>query len=210
MTQNLYQQNKYLQQFSYMVSHNLRAPAANVMGLASILCSVDRTRMFDETLSRIKVSADTLDTVIRDMNHILSIRGNSATDKKEVNLAAVCGEALSSVRYQLNGCQHAISVNIDHDLNLMSNKGYLLEIMRNLFCNAVKFRKANSVLRLDVSALQEGSEVELVVQDNGIGMDMDSVKNDIFKLYKKFHKGYEGRGLNSFLLKRMWMPLAVI
>lgn len=203
VTQDLHQQNKDLQQFSYMISHNLRAPAANVMGLADILSAVDKnSSMFDEALSRIKTSAQTLDTVIRDMNHVLSIRENNyILEKEEVNVSDVCGEALSAVSRELIGCQQTVNVDIDKSLTLVSNRGYLFEILKNLFSNAIKFRKRNETLALDVEALQKDEDVELVVKDNGIGMDMSMVGKDLFKLYKQFHKGYEGRGIGLFLVK---------
>ena len=203
VARDLFKQNRDLQQFSYIVSHNLRAPASNLMGLANILSSIGKdTLIFDETVSKIKTSAQALDNVIRDMNHILSVRDNSyALVKEELNIAAICNEVLAGIQYKLRGFEFEINTNIDSDIKLVSNRVYLFEVLKSLILNAIKFRKDHGTFRLDISAKIKNSKIEIIVKDNGVGMEMDVVKNDIFKLYKKFHTGYDGQGLGLFMVK---------
>ncbi|RAU82797.1 PAS domain-containing sensor histidine kinase [Pontibacter arcticus] len=203
VTQDLFQQNHDLQQFSYMVSHNLRAPAANVLGLTEILLVMDKhARMFDETLRKLNQSVATLDQVIRDMNHILTIRDNSyAQNRDYVNITQVCEEVLESLQEKLYYIPHTISADLDEKIEVWSNRAYMYEIFRNLLSNAIKFRKPNEVLKLEIRMKRQKNGVTILVKDNGIGMDVHAVENDIFKLYMKFHKAYEGRGIGLFLVK---------
>ncbi len=203
VTRDLFNQNRDLQQFSYIVSHNLRAPASNLMGLANILSSVSKdSHIFDETLSKISLSAKALDKVVRDMNHILSVRENNyVLGKENVNLSEVCKDVLSGIQFRLRGFEYVVNTDLDESITLMANRVYLFEVLKNLFLNAIKFRKKHEVLKLEVSIKRQNDEIELILKDNGIGMDMDIIKNDIFKIYKKFHRGYEGQGLGLFLVK---------
>jgi PAS domain S-box-containing protein len=203
VARDLFKQNRDLQQFSYIVSHNLRAPASNLMGLANILSSIGKNdKAFDEILDKIKASAQALDGVVRDMNHILSVRENSyAMGKEEINISDVCKEVLAGIQYKLRGFEYEIKTDLDNNITLVSNRVYLFEVLKNLFLNAVKFRKEHDVFKLYVSVHRANDKILLSVKDNGIGMDMDVIKNDIFKIYKKFHRGYEGQGLGLFLVK---------
>lgn len=203
VTRDLFQQNHDLQHFSYMVSHNLRAPAANIMGLSHLLTRLDKnSATYEKTIRNIQKSADVLDTVIKDMNHALSIRDNEfEVPMGEVNLAEVVQEALYTFDYKLKQAQCLPQLDVAEDLAVCSNKPYLLEVLKHLLSNAIKFRSQNRPLQIALKAKQVNGAVSLSLSDNGIGINLDIVKDDLFKIYKKFHVGYQGRGIGFFLVK---------
>ncbi len=203
ITRDLSDQIKNLQQFSYMVSHNLRAPAANILGLVALIGKLGKnTPAFEEAVLNLGNCADKLDEVIRDMNRVLSIRERGFLLKKEeVNMLEVCEEALRDVLPELTGSYHYVTLNIDKNLTLDLNRTYLVESLKHLFSNAVKFRHTDRDFNLQVDLLQKKGKAELSIRDNGIGMDISLVNNHIFQLYKRFHHGYEGRGVGLFLVK---------
>ena len=205
LAKDLYEQNMDLQQFSYMVSHNLRAPAANIMGLSSVLEILDKdSAMFSETLSRVKESARILDRVIRDMNQILSIRDRSTPlTVEEIEVQSVLGELITKFRFEASGHTYAIHASTKGGASgtVRLNRVYLYEALSNLLANSVKFRKKDEALHVAVSIKHTEAKTVLTISDNGIGFDSDAVKDGLFKLYKQFHSGYEGRGVGLFLTK---------
>ncbi len=74
---NLSKQNQDLAQFSYIISHNLRAPVARILGLINIF---NEEKYADEAdkqiISHLKRTAQELDTVIKDLIQIISIRNS--------------------------------------------------------------------------------------------------------------------------------------
>ncbi|MDO6391415.1 PAS domain S-box protein [Pontibacter sp. BT731] len=202
-TRELFRQNHDLQHFSYMVSHNLRAPAANIMGLSSLMTRVDKKdAMYDQLVQKIKLSAHNLDTVIRDMNHVLSVREqHEDLQREEVYLAKVVEEAIAVMDYKLNRQECRLHIAVAPEIVLCSNKAYLLEIFKNLISNAVKFKQKDKPLVLNIVASKGKRTITIKVSDNGIGMDMQRVGEDLFKIYKRFHVGYQGRGIGLFLVK---------
>src|SRR5690606_32552786 len=82
--------NKDLEQFSYMVSHNLRAPVANIIGLAEELNyeghSIDVKKMLT---SDMLVSVNRLDEVIYDLNTILQLKKDQPDLREKVNFEAL-------------------------------------------------------------------------------------------------------------------------
>lgn len=72
ITADIMLKNKNLEHFAYVVSHTLRAPVANIAGLAGLLCTDPHlSDDMREIISGIVKSANTIDVVIKDLNHAL-------------------------------------------------------------------------------------------------------------------------------------------
>jgi signal transduction histidine kinase len=81
------------------------------------------------------------------------------------------------------------------------SKIYLQSVIQNLISNAIKYRdpKKNSVI--NIRTFWENDKKVMVLEDNGVGVDLHRYGNDIFKLYKRFHRGLSGKGMGLFLVK---------
>ena len=204
MTNDLFKQNRDLQQFTYIVSHNLRSPVANIMGLADLLTTtVDKdSETYEVSLGYLKKAADQLDTVLRDLNQILSIRDKKAASVNEkVELTPVIQQVLATLQEPLNECGGKVLMNIEENVSVSGNKGYLYSIFYNLLSNSIKYRSPNRGLEVSIKCSNSDSGVVISFSDNGIGFDMKKVGDNIFKLYKRFHTNLEGRGAGLFLVK---------
>lgn len=204
LAKDLYRQNRDLQQFTYIVSHNLRAPVANVVGLASILKSLDRTcNTYDSSLHNLEISVVQLDNVLKDVNMVLSIRDSKDTLEKEpVNIHDVLQQAASSLLEPLQKCGSQLSIEIPEECSVSANRAYLHSIFYNLLSNSIKYRCDSRVLHIKVKCF--GSKERGMVisfSDNGTGFDLNKAAPDLFKLYKRFHRNKEGRGIGLFLVK---------
>lgn len=204
LTKDLFSQNRDLQQFTYIVSHNLRSPVANVMGLVDMITMVEKdSAVFNESMTYLKTSINRLDTVLKDLNMILSIRDKVITGNKEkVKLTDVCRQAIESLQETLRECDGKVCLDIDEDIYVNGNKAYLYSIFYNLLSNAIKYRSAKRALQVDIKCFgSTASGVIVSFADNGSGFDMNKAGDNIFRLYKRFHSGAEGRGLGLFLVK---------
>ncbi|WP_114784060.1 PAS domain S-box protein [Botryobacter ruber] len=201
---DLYKQNRDLQQFTYIVSHNLRAPLANATGLTNLLCKVKKeSPMFDEALQKLKISMRRLDNVVSDINSVLTIRDSEQVAAKEqVVLLEVCQQVLASLKDQLTLCGATVNVEIPPDYTVHTNKVYLYNILHSLLANALKYRSETRPLEVTIRCRRYGkSSTAISITDNGTGMDMEKVKDSIFTLYKRFHPHVEGKGIGLFLVK---------
>ncbi|GAB3196102.1 PAS domain S-box-containing protein [Pontibacter aydingkolensis] len=204
LAQDLYRQNKDLQQFTYIVSHNLRAPVASALGLANLIPRIDKhTVLHDKSMVHLKESMQRLDTVLRDLNTILSIRDSKTSlEKEDINLKLVIEQALSSLQEQIIKCGGNVTVDVTEDTFVYANRAYMYSIFYNLLSNAIKYRSKKRILEVHVKC--EGSAEKgtlIAISDNGSGFDMDKVKDQVFMLYKRFHTDREGRGIGLYLVK---------
>jgi PAS domain S-box-containing protein len=202
--EDLFRQNQDLQQFTYIVSHNLRGPMANIVGCAGVLNKVNKDNpAFDEFLEKMTFSANQLDQVIKDINSILSLRDKGKSVAREPILL---GEVVQQLRENFQDLLAEVSggllLDIPPDCRIVASKAYIYSILHNLIGNAIKYRSPGRALEVRVQACYTpGGELQILVSDNGIGMDMAVVGPQLFKLYKRFNTTTDGRGLGLFMVK---------
>lgn len=204
LTQRLSQQNADLQQFTYIVSHDLRAPLANALGYADLLPRLDKhAPVFAEALQRLHTSLRQLDAVVTDVNGILSLRDEQDGQRSEqVAVADVCHQALLGLQEPLRACGGHLVSTLPADLRLLGSRAYFHSIFHNLISNAIKYRSDARPLQIEVASHVElHGDTVLTVRDNGLGFDQQRVGNELFQLYRRFHTGPAGRGIGLFLVK---------
>ncbi|WP_400191391.1 PAS domain S-box protein [Hymenobacter sp. B81] len=204
MAQELFEQNADLQQFTYIISHNLRAPLANAHGYADLLTRVSKdSDVFDTSLQHLRTSLRQLDAVLTDITTILSIRDKQQLRPPEpVHLAGVCQQVTQLLAESLHACGGTVQCGLARELRVNGNRAYFHSIFYNLVSNAIKYRSPERPLRVAITGqAQAGGGVVVQVQDNGLGFDYARVGEGVFELYKRFHPDQPGRGLGLFLVK---------
>ncbi|MBD2715163.1 PAS domain-containing sensor histidine kinase [Microvirga sp. STR05] len=204
LADRLGKQNADLQQFAYIVSHNLRAPLANALGYSNLLLRVDKASpVFDESLNHLRTSIQQLDGVLADVNGILAIRDQQGSYRPEpVALAAVCRQALTGLEKQLRQCGGQLHCSIAEQLQVQGSRAYFHSIFHNLISNAIKYRSDARPLQISIEASVAADEhVTIEVWDNGSGFDQEKEGEDVFQLYRRFHPDKPGRGIGLFLVK---------
>lgn len=192
---SLVKQNEDLEQFSYIVSHNLRAPVARILGLAEVY----RLQQDPEILGHLTKAAHALDELIRDLTQIVSIRENFDTNRERVDLEAIVQSELAHVQEYLKKINPVLVVKMDVK-QITSVKIYVQSIFHNLISNAIKYRDPARQLQLIITAEHKQGGVCIQVTDNGLGMPaQDPYK--IFGLYQRLHNHVEGKGLGLYLVK---------
>jgi|GEM_PF-2016703 len=201
LANDLYKRNRELQTFSYVVSHNLRLPVANIAGLIDLIeLDKDDPETFQEGFNKLKASANSLDQVITDMSKMVSI-GDAPIEVTKECMDMV--QVIASVKADLAMViQHSgTTVNIpDQPYHIQSHKAYMYSIFYNLIYNAIKY-KANRAPQIDINIMTNAQSVVITIADNGAGIDLEKHLDDLFKPYKKFNPEIGGKGLGLFLVK---------
>lgn len=202
--ESLSQRNKDLEQFSYIVSHNLRAPIAHLIGLANIFNKeAPEDPMNQEILTHVQKAAYNLDVIVRDLTHILSIRNNLSLQKERINLPELTQEVLESLKEEIIQATPQINLNFNQVSYIYSVKSHIENILLQLISNTLKYRKKRVALQMEISAIvSENNQFCLTVKDNGLGIDLTKVDTyKIFGLYQRMHTHVDGKGLGLYLVK---------
>ncbi|MGV3525784.1 MAG: ATP-binding protein [Candidatus Sericytochromatia bacterium] len=201
--QLLERQNQDLHQFTYIVSHNLRAPAANILGLLAIYNTQDHHDPLNpELIAKLQASAQLLNHTLQDLNVILATRANSNAQSEPIRLREIVETSLNSQSYLLPSPHlWAYQINIPPEWEVLTIRGYLVSILSNLISNAIKYRAPERPLRLDITAQRRPNSMEISIQDNGRGIDLQRHGKSLFGFHQRFHADIEGQGLGLYLVK---------
>ncbi len=197
--EKLVDQNKDLEQFAYVVSHNLRSPIAHILGLTVLLTTYEETNAESvEMINRLQEAAKNLDLVITDLNHILDIKGTHIKKYEVVDFQETISKVISYFQPELDQMGAAVAVHFQATNLLYSIKEYIENTVFQLVSNAIKFRAARRPLLLEITTKEDDNYVILEVKDNGLGI-FDVSK--LFRLYQRQHPDMAGKGLGLFLVK---------
>jgi signal transduction histidine kinase len=199
--QQLVVQNHELQQFSYTVSHNLRGPVASMLGLMNIYNLSTDPEEKSSIFSLMEKSAQSLETVIHDLNKIIDIRKDKFQATEKVSLEAEVSLITQSLNAFIAEKDVQVRCNFEAD-EIISIKAYVNSILYNLISNAIQYRSPERSLTIDISSYRIDDYVVIEVLDNGLGIDLERFRGDLFKLYKRFHTHIEGKGLGLYLVKQ--------
>ncbi|MBS3916033.1 MAG: PAS domain S-box protein [Bacteroidetes bacterium] len=197
---DLINRNRDLEQFTYIVSHNLRAPLANILGCTNALEVADNVEDKNELLLGISDSALRLDAVIRDLNSILSVKQIPSESIEMVSVEEIIHSILDDLKSQWNQPFH-VDINVQQTPTLNTVKPYIYSIFYNLISNSFKYRNPNINSYLKINSTRKNGHVEFVFADNGKGIDLTSNQNNMFGMYKRFHNDVDGKGLGLFMVK---------
>lgn len=191
-----------LQHFNQMVSHNLRSPIANLIGLSNLIEDVDHTEQEQlDLVSKIKHTAIKLDEVIKDMNQILSINRDLNEVKTYLDLELSLQKVIESEGKTLEQVNYKLESNFAEAKGLYSVSSFVHSIFHNLLSNAIKYRNPNHALTISVQSYQQDNFFTIVFADNGLGFDMEANSEKIFKPYTRFHANVDGKGIGLYLVQ---------
>lgn len=202
LIRELTQNNKDLKQFSYITSHNLRAPLSNLTGLLNLLEDIPiENAELNEIMEGFSKSTHLLNETINDLVKVVIIKDNPSINKEEVSIREVFDNVYDQLSLLVNLHKVDLYVQLEQVSILNINKAYLESIFLNLLTNAIKYRNPNKQLKISVTSHAVEDTVELVFTDNGIGIDLQRNRDKIFGLYQRFHNYPDSKGLGLYLVK---------
>jgi PAS domain S-box-containing protein len=202
-TQSLREAITQMEEFSYTVSHDLRAPLRAMNTYAQALVE-DYGAQLDDTarhyLERIQRSSQRMEKLTHD---VLSY---SRIGRGEVRLAPINLDALlRDMVYQYTEFQvpHA-DLQIERPLHeVLGHEVSLGQCIANLLTNAVKFVAPGVRPAIRVYTERQGDLVRLWICDNGIGID-PQYQARLFQVFERLHgrQHYEGTGIGLAIVRK--------
>ena len=202
MTTDLLHRNNDLEQFTYIISHNLRAPVANIQGLANLMNNPGNEEQDNLNILKLLSSAvENLDKVIIDLNHILQT-GNQANERIErISLSHLIDEIKEGLGTVIAKNNAIINCDFSRIDEVRTLKSYIYSIFQNLITNSIKYRKTDIRPEVNIDTKVKGDKVLICFEDNGKGIDLQRYGAELFGLYKRFDYSVDGKGMGLFMVK---------
>jgi len=202
MMNDLIQRNKDLEQFAYIVSHNLRAPVANIIGVTEFFKMPDiEPDEKTELINALNYSAVALDNVIKDLSLILQIRREVNEQKTTIHFSEIIKEIQLSIDNLIQLEKVEFKLDFSEVDQILSIKSYIYSIFYNLISNSIKYKQPETNPIIKIKSALVDQQVVLLFTDNGLGIDLKKNKDYVFGMYKRFHYHTEGKGMGLFMVK---------
>jgi PAS domain S-box-containing protein len=201
--EQLEQQNKELEQFAYIASHDLQEPLRMVTSYVQLLQRRYGEKLDSDANEFIAFAVDgtlRMKQLIDDLLAYSRLGRPAALEKVDMN------NVLEHVRANLTtAIAECGAVLISEDLPpLRASQTEMVQVMQNLIGNALKFRRDNVIPEVRVTGREEPDQWRFEVRDNGIGMDQQ-YSEKVFVPFKRLHDKtkYSGSGIGLAVAQKI-------
>ena len=193
-----------MEEFSYTVSHDLRAPVRAMQCYAEVLME-DYGAQLDEHakryLDRIIRGGTRMDRLIQD------ILTYSRLSRREIHLQPVSLDKLTREiirQYSDLGSSTPADISVEGQLSsVLGHEASLSQAISNLLNNAIKFVAPGKTPQVRVRTERRDRDVRLWIEDNGIGIKPE-YQHRLFNVFERVHpeKNYEGTGIGLAIVRK--------
>ncbi len=197
--------NKELEQFAYTVSHDLQEPLRMVSGFTDLLKRKFSSSLNDEALRYIDFAVEgarNMQSMIHGLLAYSRVTTQGATFEK-IPLEHIVEASVKNLKASIE--ESGAEVNYEDLTEVHGDRFQLISVFQNLIGNAVKFRKPDERPLINITARSiSAGNVEISVQDNGIGFDPRH-KENIFIIFHRIHpqSKYKGTGIGLSIVKKI-------
>lgn len=194
-------QNKRLQNFAHIVSHNIRSHSANLTSLVSFMETTKNQEEREKMFQMLKSSTGQLEETIMNLNEIITVNQNLNKPTEKRNLLKEIDKTLLILAGEIHENEIVVLLDIPSDFEISIIPAYLDSILLNLISNAIKYRRPNITPEVKIAATKSNGFVKINIADNGLGIDMAAHGSKIFGMYKTFHANEDARGFGLYITK---------
>ena len=202
-TEALARSNNELEQFAYVVSHDLQQPLSVVSSYLEMLGDSIRDRLENEEESYLDRAAA---SAVRVQEMVDAVLGFARVDSRggdyvPVDLGAVLEQVKSELWKEITVAKAEITT--DDLPTILADEAQMEQLLQNLVSNALKF-SGSPPAEIHVSAEESEIEWTISVRDNGIGIDPEA-SDRIFVMFQRLHTEREipGTGIGLAICKRI-------
>jgi len=205
LIQDLEAKNQELEQFTYTVSHDLKAPIITIKGFLGFLGADaqagDKERI-EADIQRINEATDRMHELLTDLLELSRI-GRKMNAPEMISFESLVNEVIEIMNGRLR--ERGVEVIVKGEFQkVYGDRQRLLEVVQNLMDNAAKFMgdQLHPLIEIGQDGREENGNATFFVRDNGIGIAPEFHER-VFGLFNRLNPGIEGTGIGLALVKRI-------
>lgn len=161
-----------------IISHDLKTPFFNIMGLGEILLNsynsftdVEKKELLSDIIESARASHNLLDNLL---SWIRMQTGRIAFQPCKCNLNMLIKGTIGLVQIQANNKEVELKYNDVPDLDVFADENMFNTILRNLLSNAIKYTAKGGTVEIITEGIDD--MVKISVKDNGVGIPQEKIE----------------------------------
>lgn len=197
--------NDALEQFSGIVSHDLKAPLRQIRLFADMIAEDVEAGKTDDLAKFSGYISDRSNSMERMISSLLAYSqlAYQRINPEIIRLSEVVSAAWDNLA--VNAGEAEAKLVSEADISVRADRHLLTQLFQNLFANSIKYRQQGQPAVIRVTARTGQGGVTISVEDNGIGVD-PAHSERIFGVFQRLHmdeKLYSGTGIGLALCRRI-------
>lgn len=197
----LMEQNRQLDEFAHIISHNLRSPVGNINALINLLDENSDLNDYKLIFDKLQNVAKNLTETMNDLMDTIMVKSNTNIERVEIKFKEILDKVVQSLEGDLIMTEASVTFDFNDAPSISYPKAYMESIFQNLLSNGIKYRSTTRKPSVHFSSKLVHNFLELRVVDNGLGIDLKKHGHKLFGLHKTFHTHDQARGVGLFLIK---------
>lgn len=191
--------NAELDRFVYSASHDMRAPLSTLLGLLELAKMTDDreeiARYFDLMTNRIY----TMEGFIKEVTDY-SRNARLLVKKEKFKVGPLIDEVLQAFEFLAEESKIKLELDLDPEMEIVSDSARLTVIMNNLIANAIKYHDPHKTERyVEIQIHEEEGNYVITVADNGLGIK-EEYQEKIFEMFFRATEISGGSGLGLYIV----------
>ena len=197
--------NADLEQFAYAASHDLQEPLRMIAIYSQLLdrrhgqnLGSDGKELVDTILGGTR----RINQLVADLLSYTRVGNTDVTNPTSIDPNQVMKEVEQALSVRISSLEAIVTS--DNLLPVKIHHTHMVQLLQNLVSNSLKYHSPQRQPRIHVASRSaESGLVEIMVQDNGIGID-PAYHDRIFGVFKRLHTGaVPGTGIGLAICKKI-------
>ena len=201
---NLQRSNRSLEQFAYVISHDLQEPLRTITSYVQLLERRYQGKLDDEADEFIQFTVDAASRMRTMIQGTLAFSRAAASDNmviKEIDLNEIMANVTSNLEASITS--NRARINYPRLPVVAGDRTMISQLFQNLIGNAIKYRGVEDPLVI-VDVTDEHNRWGFSIKDNGIGIP-EKYHDTVFNIFNRVgaHNGARGTGIGLAVCKRI-------
>ena len=194
-------QNLQLSDFCNIISHNLRAPLVSMTTLTEFIQNAEDAEEQKLLVSKLDPVLNSLNETFDELVNSLQVQQDSQIPIDKVDLHDCIQRVINGMDFDVLQNKVKFSLDLDSAPIVSFPQKYMNSIVQNLISNAIKYRSLERDPFIQIKTEKHENTIIFSISDNGLGIDIEKYKDQIFKIGKIFHRHPNAKGYGLFMTK---------
>jgi PAS domain S-box-containing protein len=196
---------QYLEQLAYISSHDLKSPIITLQGLMNHLAARKAVVPgFETTFEMTREIVDQMKSTSVSLSSILQLRKNLISREfvsERIAVGQVVKDVVEMLKAPIESSNAQINIDVEKGQQIRMHHAFLKSILYNLISNSIKFKHPDRPPVISIKSDVAEDNVNIIVSDNGLGIDLRRYQNKLFSIFTRFHDDVEGNGVGLHSVK---------